>query len=67
MRPSHADYSGFVKYHGFNDYRGGGHFSGRLTTPIVCAGAIAKQILESKGIYIWFWEKLSSTFILYCI
>lgn len=52
MRPSHADYSGFVKYHGFNDYRGGGHFSGRLTTPIVCAGAIAKQILESKGIYI---------------
>ena len=52
MRPSHADYSGFVKYHGFNDYRGGGHFSGRLTTPIVCAGAIAKQILENKGIYI---------------
>lgn len=52
MRPSHADYSGFVKYHGFNDYRGGGHFSGRLTTPIVCAGAIAKQILNSKGIYI---------------
>lgn len=52
MRPSHADYSGILKYKGFNDYRGGGHFSGRLTTPIVCAGAIAKQILESKGIYI---------------
>lgn len=52
MRPSHADYSGILKYKGFNDYRGGGHFSGRLTTPIVCAGAIAKQILENKGIYI---------------
>ncbi|NBK99334.1 MAG: chorismate synthase [Erysipelotrichia bacterium] len=52
MRPSHADYSGYMKYKGYNDYRGGGHFSGRLTTPIVCAGAIAKQILESKGIFI---------------
>lgn len=52
MRPSHADYSGYLKYKGYNDYRGGGHFSGRLTTPIVCAGAIAKQILESKGIFI---------------
>lgn len=50
IRPSHADYSGFVKYNGFNDYRGGGHFSGRITAPIVFVGAIAKQILEQKGI-----------------
>ena len=44
-RPGHADYVSSVKYQGFNDYRGGGRFSGRLTTPIVVAGAIAKQML----------------------
>ena len=52
MRPGHSDYSAYEKYHGFNDVRGGGHFSGRLTAPIVFAGAIAKQILKEKGIYV---------------
>lgn len=52
MRPGHSDYPAYVKYQGYNDVRGGGHFSGRLTAPIVFAGAIAKQILASKGIYV---------------
>lgn len=49
-RPSHSDYPAFVKYDGKNDIRGGGHFSGRLTAPLVFAGAVAKQILAQKGI-----------------
>lgn len=52
LRPSHADYVAFKKYEGYQDYRGGGHFSGRLTAPIVALGAICEQILESKGIII---------------
>lgn len=49
-RPGHADLSGYVRYEGCNDYRGGGHFSGRLTAPLVAAGALAKLILREKGV-----------------
>ena len=49
-RPGHADYTGYVKYKGANDLRGGGHFSGRLTAPLVFAGAVCGQILEKRGI-----------------
>ncbi len=51
-RPSHADYVAFHKYNGFEDYRGGGHFSGRVTTGIVAVGAIAISALNKKGITI---------------
>ncbi len=51
-RPSHADYTAYVKYHGYSDYRGGGHFSGRNTAPIVAMGAILLKALEKKNIYI---------------
>ena len=51
-RPGHSDYPAYVKYGGCNDIRGGGHFSGRLTAPLVFAGAVAKQILAEKGVYV---------------
>ena len=52
LRPSHADFTAKIKYNNSNDYRGSGHFSGRITTPLVILGAICDQILEQKGIYI---------------
>ena len=52
VRPGHADFTALEKYHGFADYRGGGHFSGRITTPLVAVGAIFIQALQKKGIII---------------
>ncbi len=51
-RPGHADYTGYVKYRGFADPRGGGHFSGRLTAALAAAGAIALGALRSRGVSI---------------
>ncbi len=51
-RPGHADYTAEIKYHGCQDYRGGGHFSGRLTAPLCVAGGICLQLLEREGIHV---------------
>ncbi|MDD6160715.1 MAG: chorismate synthase [Oscillospiraceae bacterium] len=51
-RPGHADWPAQVRYGGNQDYRGGGHFSGRLTAPLVFAGAVAKQLLAEKGVLV---------------
>lgn len=51
-RPGHADFTAFSKYHGYEDYRGGGHFSGRITAGMVAAGAIAISALKNRGIFI---------------
>lgn len=50
MRPGHADYTAYCKYHGHQDYRGGGHFSGRITAALVAAGAVAQLALRRRGI-----------------
>ncbi len=66
-RPGHADYPARIKYMGFNDYRGGGRFSGRLTVPFIIAGAIARKLLEffAVGVYAYTTEigniKLNTT------
>lgn len=51
-RPGHADYTAAIKYHGYQDYSGGGHFSGRMTAPLCIAGGICKQLLAAEGISI---------------
>ncbi len=51
-RPSHADFTAFMKYGGYEDYRGGGHFSGRITAAVVAAGAIIINALKDKGVLI---------------
>ena len=51
-RPGHADYTAGIRYGGHNDIRGGGHFSGRLTAPLVFAGAVCRQILREMGILV---------------
>ena len=52
VRPGHADYTAEMKYHGYQDARGGGHFSGRLTAPLCAAGALCLTALAKKGILI---------------
>jgi len=53
-RPGHADLTAMQKYKGFNDHRGGGHFSGRITLPLVAAGVLAKKVISSISINIFF-------------
>lgn len=52
LRPGHADYTAYTKYHGWQDARGGGHFSGRITAGLTAAGAICLSALQARGISI---------------
>lgn len=52
-RPGHADYSAYIRYGGFNDYRGGGVFSGRMTVAYVMAGAVARKLLSTIGVEVY--------------
>jgi chorismate synthase len=56
-RPGHADYTARVKYGGFNDYRGGGRFSGRITVALIMAGAVAKRLLNQVGVDVFAYTK----------
>src|SRR3990170_6828289 len=56
-RPGHADYTARVKYGGFNDYRGGGRFSGRITVALIMAGAIAKKLLNQVQVDVFAYTK----------
>lgn len=59
-RPSHADFAASFKFNSFNDLRGGGMFSGRMTTALVAAGVVAKKMLKAAGLNITFCAKISS-------
>ena len=59
-RPSHADFAADAKFNGFNDLRGGGHLSGRITLALVAAGVVAKKILDQKGLDIEIKARLKS-------
>src|SRR4030066_2352516 len=56
-RPGHADYTARMKYGGFNDYRGGGRFSGRITVPLIMAGAVAKRLLNQVQVDVFAYTK----------
>ena len=51
-RPGHADYTAYIRYRGHNDIRGGGQFSGRLTAPLCFAGALCRQLLAKRGVFV---------------
>ena len=57
-RPSHADYPAHIKYRGFNDYRGGGRFSGRVTVALIMAGAVAKKLLNAFKVEVLAYTKI---------